>query len=195
MSTPASYDDDEKLLNDLMQGKSDILIVLRRQYFAMVLDFVRQRGGTHQQAEDLYEESIIALYHYTRKPGFSLRSKLSTLLYGIARNIYSNNLAKGKGRSGVILEDMTPLVVDTESDIEAALARKEQLEYFHSVLVQLDEDCRRLLILAILEELPAAEIMALMNFSSASYLYKRKSICKDRLLTLFAKDGNLDQYG
>jgi RNA polymerase sigma factor (sigma-70 family) len=179
----ASYED-QALLQALREGRPDIIDTFRSRYFPMVLDMVLKYRGHAEQAEDIFEEGLVALWEYSRSPDFELRSRLGTLFYGICRNLYLKFLRKN-ARIDLVRNDAFTELMDEQANVETALIARERMQLFTEAFARLGEDCRKLLTLAVLEERKADELMTLMQFSSLNYLYKRKSQCKEYLIKLF----------
>ena len=57
-----------------------------RLYYPMVKKLVVEKGGTKEDAEDVFQETLIVLIEKKRNKEFNLTSKESTYVYGIALN-------------------------------------------------------------------------------------------------------------
>ena len=52
----------EKIIEDLRQGKSEKPIAYLSSYFSKVKSFVLKYGGSENDAKDLFQEALIVFY-------------------------------------------------------------------------------------------------------------------------------------
>jgi RNA polymerase sigma factor (sigma-70 family) len=67
-----------------------------RLYYPMVRKLVMGNGGSKEDAEDVFQESIIVLLEKTRDKTFKLTSKESTYVHSIAQNKLMDLIRKKK---------------------------------------------------------------------------------------------------
>src|SRR5687768_11545756 len=81
-----SFGSDEALLSSLKRGDSEALKFVYKTYWPMISRFVRFNSGNEQDAEELYQEGIIALYEKAREHDLRLSCSIKTYLYSVCRN-------------------------------------------------------------------------------------------------------------
>jgi RNA polymerase sigma factor (sigma-70 family) len=87
---------DLQLLYELRKENSASYQLIYQFYFPTISSFVRQNHGNHEDAEDIFQETIVVLLEKTRQPNFELTSSLKTYLYAIAKNLWFKRLRQSK---------------------------------------------------------------------------------------------------
>lgn len=139
--------DETTLLAQLKNGDRSAFDYLYRQHFRMVSTYVGKNNGNDEDAQDLFQDAIIALLKHLRKPDFNLSVKTGTYLYAIARNIWIKTL-KSKGLTAELPDDnQMNNLPDVPSD---DLLEKKKFESKHQLmkkqLALLGEECRKIII-------------------------------------------------
>ena len=112
------------LLEGLKRGESSAFEQVYRRYYRMVENYVLKNNGLEDDAQDVFQETLMALVKSIQKPDFQLSAKLSTFIYGISSRIW---LLKLRNRKEVLPLDTQALERDnSESDL--AIAEKELFE-------------------------------------------------------------------
>src|SRR5207342_820733 len=67
---------------------------LYRNHYNLTAAYIRQNSGSDQDAEDIFQEVILAFIEILKKDKFRGESSVSTFLYAVTRNIWLNELKK-----------------------------------------------------------------------------------------------------
>jgi RNA polymerase sigma-70 factor, ECF subfamily len=124
-------------------------------YAPRVKSFMMRKGANPDQAEDLVQETMIAVWS---KAGLyaSDRGGVSTWIFTIARNLRIDRLRREKSNMFTDIEDY-----DAESNDAAqddAMNRTQEDAQVARALAQIPAEQRELLILSYVEDLPQSEI-------------------------------------
>src|SRR5688500_5506226 len=90
---------DEELLNRLKRNEDSAFKAVYKDIYPMVLKYVRGNNGNHEDAEDIFQEMLIAFLKKLHTPGFELTARLSTYLFSIAKNLWLYRLRSMKNTS------------------------------------------------------------------------------------------------
>lgn len=141
------YNTDEQLLQGFRENDdrawSIVLndIDLRKMIFSLVI----KNSGNEEDAIDVLQDALIVLCEKVKLGTFELSSKLSTYLYGIARNIWYKKL-RTSGKALINMNDNYPDIPDID---EALLPYKNEpsgkLNKLSNALEEISEQCRNLL--------------------------------------------------
>ncbi len=85
---------DEDLINRLKTGKVQQGLAQLYRYFPKVRQFVKRNGGTSEQANDIFQESLLVLLEKTNQPDFILTASLDTYLFSICKYKWKAELIK-----------------------------------------------------------------------------------------------------
>jgi RNA polymerase sigma-70 factor, ECF subfamily len=134
-----------------------------REAFALLFDhfaprvksFMMRKGSTAEQAEDLVQEAMIAVWS---KAGLfvSDRGSVATWIFTIARNLRIDRLRREKSSMFTDLDDY-----DAPSDdisAEDSLGRFQEDGLVNKALLLIPEEQRQLLVLSFVDEIPQSEI-------------------------------------
>ncbi|MBK9017901.1 MAG: sigma-70 family RNA polymerase sigma factor [Saprospiraceae bacterium] len=157
------------------------------EYRPRVVKQVCAQGGSEEEAKDIFQEALVAIYRKTQQSEFQLTSSFYTFLYAICHNHWLKKCREKKRHNEVRLEDHG---VSMTAEATETFEQSERYQLYISKFKQLGEECQKVLRLSIIEEKSPDEIIAMLGFGSVGYLYKRKSNCKDKLFDLIHQDAS-----
>lgn len=173
---------DLKLLEGLKRGESSAFEQVYRNYYRMVETYVLKNNGSSDDAQDVFQDTLIALSKSVQKPEFKLYAKLSTFIYGISSRVWLLKLRNRKEMLPLEMEEFERNNVESEM----AIAEKELFEEKHllmsKVLEELKDDCRQLLISYYFKRIQLKKIAKIMGYTEAFVKVK-----KNRCMNAFRK--------
>jgi len=164
---------DQQILDLIRNGNSDKALATLYHHYPMIRKMIRTHGGSSADAEDIFQEALILLVRNVRQPIFTLTSKLSTYLYGIARYLWQDELRR---RHRPIPHEL----MQDEGDIEpltAAMEKEQQARLAEKVLNELGDRCRELLLLFYHGGLKLKDIASKMGYSTENTAKNQKYKC------------------
>jgi len=151
-----------------------------KKYFPLTRSFVLKNSGTHEDAKDVFQEGLLALFNKIRNEPLKLNCSLKTYFYSICRNIWMQRLDQ-KWRllyqSDYVNEsagDIDPFAFE----IDEENLQKERL--FNNHLLSLPEDCKKIISM-FNSKMSLKEITEVMGFKDITYAKTRKYLCKNML--------------
>ncbi len=176
---------DQTLLEGICHSDNLVLEYIIKEYRHRTMAQVVKQGGTEEEAKDIFQEALVAIYLKTQQPTFHITSSFYTFLYAICQNQWLKKCREKKRHNEVRLDD------EVVSMTTEAMETYEQSERYHLYIAkfkELGEECQKVLRLSIVEERSPEEIISMLGFGSIGYLYKRKSNCKHKLFEIIQKD-------
>lgn len=157
---------------------------LYRHVFPMVKQQVRSFGGSEDDARDVFQEGVLALWKNVQAGRFELRAeaKLSTYLVEICKRRWIDQRKKASSRYEQAPEQL-PDRADEANALEQWIDREEQ-EAFRARFGQLGERCRDMLTRFYYERQPLREIAQAFGLKEAT-AKNEKYRCMQRLKQLF----------
>jgi RNA polymerase sigma-70 factor (ECF subfamily) len=143
------FDDDGQSLEQMMAGEERGFVALYRKYHAPVYRFSLQIGGNRPIAEELTQETFLALIRAPRKYQAD-RGPLLLYLLGIARNLAWKNGRKSKVYTALEGDQELPVF---QPDLASDLARKERVIRVRRAVISLPPKYREVIVLCCLQEL------------------------------------------
>jgi RNA polymerase sigma-70 factor (ECF subfamily) len=158
--------------------------ITTRQLFVanagFILRLVRNLGVPASDAEDVTQE--VFMIAHRRLATLQLQANPRNWLYGIARRLAANHVAKLKRRGGQSIEDRDAV---TQMDPAGQLQRDRERELLQSAMERLDDKKREVFVLFELEGLAMQEVAEVVDcplHTAYSRLYKARAIVQRGVL-------------
>src|SRR3979490_1256615 len=87
---------DQKIIELIQSHSEDKALTVLYKHFSMIRKNILANGGNAQDAEDIFQETLIIFCRKIKDPGFKLPAQLSTYLFGISRFLWKDELKKRK---------------------------------------------------------------------------------------------------
>ena len=142
------YNTDEQLLQGFKENddRAWSIMLNNQDLRKMIFSLVIKNNGNEEDATDVLQDALIVLYEKIQLGTFKLSAKLTTYLYGIAKNIWYNKLRR-QGRL-INTGDDYPEIPETDEEL---LPNKEEmtgaLNRLSNAMEDISEQCRKLLLL------------------------------------------------
>lgn len=153
-----------------------------REFYALIEKNVLANSGDARDAEDIFQDGLIVLYHQIKKDQLNLTCSLRTYLYSICRNLWLKKLRKSS--RVVELSDALQQYVTIEESHLKTLEKTEEKEVIAGFLDQLNEGCRKILLYFYFDKIRMAEIAERMGLSGEQVAKNKKAGCMKKLKTL-----------
>ncbi len=180
---------DQVLLQGLRQGERQVLNQIYKEYAPKVSSWVLKNGGQLEEAKDLFQEALIAMYDKSSKGDFQLPCAFGAYFMGVVRYKWLDRKSKKNRDQEVRNENLRRYTDENDPNIEDLLIETEQAhrqtQKLEASFQQLSELCQQLLTL-IKGGRSTEDILQQLSFSSANALYRRKNACLERWKTLLA---------
>jgi RNA polymerase sigma-70 factor (ECF subfamily) len=156
-----------ELVTRVCQGDPEAFRLIFERYSRPVIGFIYDMVSNRELAEELTQETFVRAYRGIR--GMNSETKLSTWLFGIARNVARESLrARARASRQVNLEDKSVLDLSDKEPVPVErLLSKELNELIRLALEALDEDKRVVFTLKVFHQCSYEEIAGITGFSLA----------------------------
>ena len=155
------------LVSRACQGDADAFRLIFERYSRPVISFIYDMINDRGLAEELTQETFVRAY---RNLGtMRQETKLSTWLFGIARNVARESIrARTRANSHIDLDDKAVMELSDDKPVPVeGLLSKELNELIQRALSALDEDKRVVFTLKVLHQCSYEEISEITGFSLA----------------------------
>jgi len=147
--------------------------------------WIRKNSGSSDDAKDIFQEALIALYTKAAKGDFQLTAPFGALLLRICKNKWIDRLRKKSRSPEVRMEDEARHKGENTHNLaeetETAFLKEQILE---QTFQQLSDLCRKVLKL-LSEGISSSEVAVRVEMSNANSVYRRKKACTDRWRDLY----------
>ncbi|MFT5999812.1 MAG: RNA polymerase sigma factor (sigma-70 family) [Neolewinella sp.] len=170
----------------LRNGDFTILHQVYTDNAATISSWITKNNGSLADAQDTFQEGIIALHQKAKDPDFVLTCPLGALLFRICQNKWLYNLRKK--RRSVEVRDELPKEYNNEGNVydllEAVEEENIRQQKMKTAFKELSELCQQLLTL-LAKGLPASTIATKLDMAAANTVYRRRHACGQRWRTLY----------
>ena len=177
--------DDARLLEALRNKNEDALAELFHQNHRAITSLVVKNHGNEQDAEDVLQDALIVLWEQVQSGKFVYAAKLSTYLYGIAKNLWLRRLYHKK-RELPMPDEEPQWQDDAETPLEELISTEQTLAVAEA-MKKIGSPCKELLLMFYWEERSMDEIAAALHFAGADTAKSKKYQCKKTLEFLVKK--------
>jgi len=177
---------DQAIIELIRTNKTDRALAALYKHFPMVRTLIRARGGSAEDAEDIFQEALIILCRRAGDTGFVLTAQLSTYLYSVCRFLWNDEL---KRRNHYPMQEFETGLPEPEAqELETLVETERQAKLAEKVLYELGDRCRELLLLFYKGGMKLKDIALSMGYSSEATAKNQKYKClegaKNRLKAL-----------
>src|SRR5262245_46783567 len=146
-------------------GDEDAFHLIFNRYGRPVLSFINNLVQNRELAEELAQETFVRAYR--NLPGLKDEMRLSTWLFGIARNVVRESTRQARrDEKKVGLDEPESMRLESKNILpEGAMLDRELAETIQQALLALDEDKRVVFSLKIFHEKSYEEISAITGHS------------------------------
>ncbi|TDW97032.1 RNA polymerase sigma factor [Dinghuibacter silviterrae] len=179
---------DQSIVAGILSDRiDDVAYPLYHQYHGAVSAYVLQNGGSSQDADDVFQETIVAFIDLVQRGKFRGEATVKTLLIGIGRHVWYNEIRKRKSldQRGAVYEKNKGT---EEEDGSGQLYERELHRHFLTLLTRLGEPCRTILTLFYYENRSFKEIVQETGYENEQVVRNRKYKCMKSLADMIQDD-------
>ena len=169
-----------EILEGLKTKNKDVIRYLYEVSYDQVMKMIIRKNGSEEDAQDVFQESIMVLFMKVREPNFDLGCTCSTYLFGIAKNKWLNRIRHKKVQAQVSLEP--DFIIDDDFEEEEILLQHEKWKLYKEEFDKLSEACQKLLKL-FMENTSMKNIAKIMGYSSEQHAKNRRYRCQKSLIS------------
>ncbi|MEP7271179.1 MAG: sigma-70 family RNA polymerase sigma factor [Acidobacteriota bacterium] len=172
----------DDLIARARHGDEDAFRVIFQRYTRPVIRFIFYMVNNRALAEDLAQETFVRAY--TNLAGLRDEAKLSTWLFGIARNVTREAIRANRHDQHRVEFEQVQEVSDNTPSPAGQLLDKELTDVVQRALGKLDEDKRLVFTLKVYQQRSYEEIAEITGFSIPKLrndLYRARAEMRTRL--------------
>jgi len=184
---PTAMHIDQKYIDALRRNDARLIREIYQQHSVQILRWVQARGGSADEARDVFQDGLIVLFEKAQNDAFVLTCPLGALLHVICSRKYIDRLRQKGKDSGVRKTEERRYEEEQDSDIlilaEESIAEQQKQERLSAAFAQLSDLCRQLLSL-LSNGVAPREAADQLQMNSVDTLYRRKNACTERWRSL-----------
>jgi len=181
MAITRSFSDAELLAN-LQSGKNvnESIQVIYKEHFQQLSWFVMNNSGSRQDAEDIFQEVVVDFIDAVQRNKFRGESSVRTFLYSLNKYAWLNDL-KRKGRAMQRETKYDREQESQETDVSNFISAREARSQVMTIVAQLGDACKKILVLFYYENLSMKEILEKTDYETEQVVRNKKYKCLKQL--------------
>jgi RNA polymerase sigma factor (sigma-70 family) len=185
---------DLELVGAIRQGRAvdNAIKFIYREHFDSLCRYVENNSGSRQDAEDIFQEVLVNFIGLVQEDKFRGDSTVKTFLYSMTRNTWLNELKK-RGRKELREMKYEKAKDESEMDVNHLIAGREATQQVISLVEQLGEGCKKILLLFYYENLPMKEILEATDYENEQVVRNKKYKCLKQLEQMISSNPTLKQ--
>ena len=175
------YDKHEDYLKGLRNDNQAITNKIYEEFQPSFRNWVLNNNGTDVEAEDTFQEALIAIYIKASDDSFLLESSFGAYFFGIAKNLWRKKLIKKK-RAQKVRNTLSQEQVSEQKRnniFDESLQNDAWIKPMLDTFSLLSPRCQNLLDLLLIKNKPIKEVEKLLKMK-ANAIYVRKHKCLNR---------------
>jgi len=157
---------DNALMQKVKEGETGMMGLLFERYYRQLFGFMFNMTRQKELSEDLVQNVFLRLLRYP--DGFRGFGEFRTWMYQVARNVLYDHFRKIKRTPVNVDLDIHEGRLLSESDADASLEKREELEKLEKALQMLSDENRELVVMCRYQELKYSEIASILNITEGA---------------------------
>jgi len=159
---------------------NDAIHSIYRQYSDLVSSFLVNYGASQQDADDVFQETVIAFINIVQQGKYRMEASVKTFLVSVARNIWRNEQKK-RLRTDFREKSFESGRPQMDDGINEWINESEKKRQLRDLVFMLGEPCRKLLTLFYYENLSMKEMLNYLPYENEQVVRNKKYKCLQQL--------------
>jgi RNA polymerase sigma factor (sigma-70 family) len=158
------------------QRLDEAITQLYQQHASIARSFIMGKGATEQDADDIFQETVVSFIETVQKGKFRRESGIRTFLFSISRHLWYNEIRR-RQRAGNREKVYEMEREQQETDIGEMTGDQELRNILNQMLSELGDSCKKILALFYFEELSMKEIVSHLHYENEQVVRNKKYKC------------------
>src|ERR1700681_1298172 len=156
------------------------ILQLYEEHAGISRSFIMGKGGTEQDADDIFQETVVSFIDSVQKSKFRQESGIRTFLISISKNLWYNEIRR-RQRAGNREKLFESDREQEDPGVSAIIQDRELKKQLNQVLQDLGDSCRKILELFYYENLSMKEIVSHLHYENEQVVRNKKYKCLQQL--------------
>lgn len=166
---------ESKILTLFQTNKKDKAFQLLYKIWPQFLGYVKNQGGSKEQAEDIFQEAILIFYKKLADQSFQFEGSLKTYIFNTAKYMWWR---ENKGEKEV--EVIADFLGDESNELEEALEKEAKIQQAEKAVESLGDKCKQILEAFYYQGLKMVDIAKKFGYSNPKTAKNQKYKCLER---------------
>ena len=162
---------DREVLERVYNGDEAAVEYLYKKHYRMMTRIVLNNNGSEDEANDVYQDALLAFWQKAIAGNLVFTSRISTYLYSVCVNLWRKEL----DRKGKFAES------DKEEYTYQEFDKRERARIINECISELGDTCQKILTYHYFDGLPMNEIAKKLGLANTDTAKTKKYKCKKKL--------------
>lgn len=162
-------------LSGIISSNSKILEEIYEKFYPVLLQFILKNNGSEDDAQDCFQEALIATYRRLQKENFEIKTTFNTYIFNVGKFIWFKKVKKK-----IKTSDFEDFKYSEIGVLEESLKKEQKYLLFLKYMDMLSQDCKRVFQF-FFDGLSYKKIAVLMEYTGAEYARRKKYLCTKKL--------------
>lgn len=184
---------DEAIIEGLRLRSDYIIKYIYQELFPTILFMVTKNNGSEEDAEDIFQDSLIIIFKKIKADELELSCSFRTYIYSVCRNLWLQKLGRRKQFSREFGEVENYITLSEVAINERNHEELEKFRLYQEHFLSLNGDCQKVLSL-FMNKVSLRDIALEMGFKTEKYAKTRKYLCKEELKKRIINDPKCQKF-
>ncbi len=170
---------DQIYIDGLLQNNSSVIQAIYKKFVPKVKNYIRMNSGDDDDAQDVIQEVLIAMYNQAKINGLQLTCPFDAYFFLLCKRRWLNELKRSPNKKVTISDDTVSIDESVQEMVSQTEVFDEKQSLFDEMFQKLGEKCQELLKLSFVTK-TMEEVAEKLNVTYG-YVRKKKSICTGQL--------------
>lgn len=184
----------EQILEGIYRNDSQVIQYVYDKYFESIKRFIVNYGGSEEDAWDTFQDGIIVVYEQIKNENLKLKHTFITYFYTICKYSWLKVLRDRDKKYYEKIEESREVeklsLSEYEIELDEIIEKEKRVKLYQLNYQKLSKECQKMLRL-MAKGSTIEEITNEFNYKSNGFTYKKRRICKERLIRLIKEDSFL----
>lgn len=171
---------DSELVEEISGNRrlDEAITQIYQEHASVARSFIMGKGATEQDADDIFQETVVSFIESVQKGKFRRESGIRTFLISISKNLWYNEIRR-RQRAGN--REKLYVMEQEDPDIREIIGDQEVRNLLNQMLNDLGNSCRKVLELFYFEDLPMKDIVSHLHYENEQVVRNKKYKCLQQL--------------
>ena len=170
---------DQIYIDGLVQNNSAVIQSIYKKFVPKVKNYIRTNSGSDDEAQDVIQEVLIALYNQAKTKGVELTCPFDAYFFLLCKRRWLNELKKSSNKEVTLMDENVSIDESVQEMTFQTEAFDEKQSLFDEMFQKLGEKCQEVLKLSFVTK-TMEEVAEKLNVTYG-YVRKKKSLCIGQL--------------
>lgn len=181
----------EKILKGIFENDSTVIQYVYDKYFNTIKSFVLRYGGAEEDAWDIFQDGIVVIYEQIKNENLIVKNSFLTYFYTVCKYQWLKIIRERDSKYFESIEgslEADRLNLNEENlKLDEAIEKEKRIKLYQRNVAKLSKECQALLKL-VAKGYKTDEITTKLDYKSTGFTYKKRRLCKERLIKLIKTD-------